>query len=113
MLALLLADELPQDVVGAEAVLASHSEHKMEIDAREASFNAFKSNGSSLIAANHYASKEVRLCINNAISTSLASCPNSKLLDVTQCIRALVKKIGESPHNNLLQSLAAMQSNNF
>ena len=60
MLAMLLADELPQDVAGAEAVLASHSEHKMEIDAREASFKAFKLTGSSLIAANHYASKEVQ-----------------------------------------------------
>ena len=62
MLAMLLADELPQDVAGAEAVLASHSEHKAEIDAREASFKTFQSTGSALIAANHYASKEVKLC---------------------------------------------------
>ena len=61
MIAILLADELPQDVAGAEALLISHSEHKTEIDAREASFKTFKSTGSSLIAANHYASKEVHL----------------------------------------------------
>ena len=60
MIAILLADELPQDVAGAEALLVSHSEHKTEIDAREASFKTFKSTGTGLIAANHYASKEVK-----------------------------------------------------
>jgi hypothetical protein len=59
MSALLLADELPQDVAGAEAVLGSHKEHKGEIDARQASFTAFKANGKELVAAKHYASNEV------------------------------------------------------
>ena len=58
-MAILLADELPQDVSGAEAILANHVEHKSEIDARQASFAAFKSTGEGLIAANHYASSEV------------------------------------------------------
>lgn len=61
MAAILLADELPQDVAGAEAVLANHIEHKGEIDARQASFVAFKSTGEELITANHYASDDVRM----------------------------------------------------
>ena len=59
MTAVLLADELPQDVTGAEAILANHIEHKGEIDARLASFAAFKSTGEGLIAEKHYASNEV------------------------------------------------------
>lgn len=59
MSAVLLADELPQDVTGAEAMLANHVEHKGEIDARQASFAAFKTKGDELIAAKHYASSEV------------------------------------------------------
>ena len=59
MSAILLADELPQDVSGAEAMLANHIEHKGEIDARQASFNAFKRTGEGLIANKHYASSEV------------------------------------------------------
>ena len=59
MEALLQVDELPQDVAGAEGLLASHSEHKAEIDARENSFKILQSNGESLVAAGHYASSEV------------------------------------------------------
>ena len=62
MMAILLADELPQDVAGAEALLVSNSEHKAEIDARQASFTSFKSTGEALIRANHYASSEVSTC---------------------------------------------------
>ena len=62
-MAVLLADELPQDVAGAEAVLANHVEHKGEIDTREASFHAFQATGEELVNANHYASTEVQfLC---------------------------------------------------
>ena len=42
MVAVLQADELPQDVAGAEALLTFHSEHKAEIDARQDSFTSFK-----------------------------------------------------------------------
>ena len=59
MMALLLADELPQDVMGAEAVLANHVEHKGEIDTRQASFTAFKAQAEKLMDAKHYASSEV------------------------------------------------------
>ena len=60
MSAVLLADELPQDVAGAEAALGSHVEHKAEIDTRQASFQAFQGKGRELVNANHYASREVR-----------------------------------------------------
>ena len=59
MSTVLLADELPQDVAGAEAVLEHHVEHKTEIDAHQASFMAFQKNAEQLIAAKHYASNEV------------------------------------------------------
>ena len=59
MVAVLQTDELPQDVSGAEAVLLSHLEHKAEVDAREASFTAFRKQGEALVQAGHYASKEV------------------------------------------------------
>lgn len=59
MVAVLQADELPQDVAGAEALLTSHSEHKAEIDARQDSFTSFKKKAEALITARHYASQEV------------------------------------------------------
>ena len=59
MVAVLQADELPQDVAGAEALLASHSEHKAEIDARQDSFTSFKRKAEAVIAAGLYASREV------------------------------------------------------
>ena len=59
MVAVLQADELPQDVAGAEAPLTSHSEHKAEIDARQDSFTSFKKKAEALITARHYASQEV------------------------------------------------------
>ncbi len=59
MVAVMQVDELPQDVPGAEALVLSHSEHKAELDTREASFTTFKRQGETLIAASHYASHEV------------------------------------------------------
>lgn len=59
MVAVMQVDELPLDVPGAEALLLSHSEHKAELDAREASFASFMKQGETLTAANHYASREV------------------------------------------------------
>ena len=53
------ADELPQDIAGAEELLARHSEHKMELDARKHNFQSFQNKGKKLIAASHYARLEV------------------------------------------------------
>ena len=55
----ILADELPQDVTGAEELLQRLSEHKTEIDAHKNNFTAFQNKGKKLIAANHYAIDEV------------------------------------------------------
>ena len=57
----LVADDLPDDVEGAESLLTTHAEHKVEIDARGAQFEAFRREGESLIKAHHYASSEVRV----------------------------------------------------
>ena len=54
------ADELPQDVAGAEELLQRHSEHKSEVDARRNSFLTFQREGQRLIASSHYAKEEVR-----------------------------------------------------
>lgn len=56
----ILADELPQDVTGAEELLQRLSEHKTEIDAHKNNFTAFQSKGKKLIAANHYAIDEIK-----------------------------------------------------
>ncbi|XP_072287916.1 spectrin alpha chain, non-erythrocytic 1 isoform X3 [Pyxicephalus adspersus] len=60
MKALINADELANDVAGAEALLDRHQEHKGEIDAHEDSFKATDSAGQDLLSAGHYASDEVR-----------------------------------------------------
>ena len=59
MVAVLQADELPQDIPGAEALLSGHSEHRAEIYAREAGVASFRKKGEALVAASHYASHEV------------------------------------------------------
>lgn len=59
MTAELMTDELPQDVVGAEAALSNHLEHKVEIDARQDSFSNFLQQGEALILSGHYATQEV------------------------------------------------------
>lgn len=58
------ADELPQDVPGAEELLQRHSEHKGEIDTRRNSFKSFQREGQKLISANHYAKEDVRFTQN-------------------------------------------------
>ena len=73
MVAVVQADELPQDVAGAEALLATHSEHKAEIDARQDSFTSFKRKAEALIAARHYASREV--CLIQLTRTYLQASP--------------------------------------
>ncbi|KAG9477641.1 hypothetical protein GDO78_012912 [Eleutherodactylus coqui] len=60
MKALINADELANDVAGAEALLDRHQEHKGEIDAHEDSFKAADAAGHALLNAGHYASDEVR-----------------------------------------------------
>ncbi|XP_077140490.1 spectrin alpha chain, non-erythrocytic 1 isoform X3 [Ranitomeya variabilis] len=60
MKALINADELANDVAGAEALLDRHQEHKGEIDAHEDSFKAADAAGQALLNAGHYASEEVR-----------------------------------------------------
>uniref|UniRef100_A0A3B5KSW7 Spectrin alpha, non-erythrocytic 1 n=1 Tax=Xiphophorus couchianus TaxID=32473 RepID=A0A3B5KSW7_9TELE len=60
MKALINADELANDVAGAEALLDRHQEHKGEIDAHEDSFRATDEAGQALLSAGHYASEEVK-----------------------------------------------------
>ncbi|XP_077478046.1 spectrin alpha chain, non-erythrocytic 1 isoform X5 [Stigmatopora argus] len=60
MKALINADELANDVAGAEALLDRHQEHKGEIDAHEDSFRATDEAGQILVNAGHYACDEVK-----------------------------------------------------
>ncbi|XP_056395740.1 spectrin alpha chain, non-erythrocytic 1 isoform X1 [Hyla sarda] len=60
MKALINADELANDVAGAEALLDRHQEHKGEIDAHEDSFKSADAAGHALLNAGHYASDEIR-----------------------------------------------------
>uniref|UniRef100_A0A8C5A923 Spectrin alpha, non-erythrocytic 1 n=1 Tax=Gadus morhua TaxID=8049 RepID=A0A8C5A923_GADMO len=60
MKALINADELANDVAGAEALLDRHQEHKGEIDAHEDSFRAADEAGQALLNTGHYASDEVK-----------------------------------------------------
>ncbi|CAL8322047.1 unnamed protein product [Lota lota] len=60
MKALINADELANDVAGAEALLDRHQEHKGEIDAHEDSFRAADEAGQALLNTGHYASEEVK-----------------------------------------------------
>uniref|UniRef100_A0A8C9WAK5 Spectrin alpha, non-erythrocytic 1 n=1 Tax=Scleropages formosus TaxID=113540 RepID=A0A8C9WAK5_SCLFO len=60
MKALINADELANDVAGAEALLDRHQEHKGEIDAHEDSFKGTDEAGQALVNTGHYASDEVK-----------------------------------------------------
>uniref|UniRef100_A0A8C2PW50 Spectrin alpha, non-erythrocytic 1 n=1 Tax=Cyprinus carpio TaxID=7962 RepID=A0A8C2PW50_CYPCA len=60
MKALINADELANDVAGAEALLDRHQEHKGEIDAHEDSFKSTDEAGQALLNTGHYASEEVK-----------------------------------------------------
>ena len=62
----LVTEDLPDDVEGAESLLVSHAEHKVEIDAHNAQFEASTKEGEALV---HYAASEVsrlqtRLCVH-------------------------------------------------
>ncbi|XP_035236243.1 spectrin alpha chain, non-erythrocytic 1 isoform X2 [Anguilla anguilla] len=60
MKALINADELANDVAGAEALLDRHQEHKGEIDAHEDSFKSTDEAGHALLNTGHYASEDVK-----------------------------------------------------
>ena len=60
MQALVSSDELAKDTSGAEALLERHQEHRTEIDARAAAFNAFDSFGGQLLVRHHFASSEIQ-----------------------------------------------------
>ncbi len=59
MQALVSSDELAKDASGAESLLERHQEHRTEIDARAATFNAFESFGGQLLVKQHFASAEI------------------------------------------------------
>ena len=60
MQALVSSDELAKDTSGAEMLLERHQEHRTEIDAKAAAFNAFDSFGSQLLLRQHFASSEIQ-----------------------------------------------------
>ena len=60
MTSVILADELPHDVTGAEELIQRLQEHKTEIDARKTSIDLFLRKGKKLVASNHYAKDEVK-----------------------------------------------------
>jgi len=60
MKTLVSSDELANDVTGAEALLERHQEHRTEIDARTATFQAFEYFGHQLVQSGHYASPEIQ-----------------------------------------------------
>lgn len=51
-----------RDVPGVEVLMEQHQNRKVEIDAREDSFNDVVKMGKDLIARNHYATPEVKNC---------------------------------------------------
>ncbi|XP_043463580.1 spectrin alpha chain [Leptopilina heterotoma] len=60
MMGLVASEELASDVTGAEALLERHQEHRMEIDARAGTFQAFELFGQQLLQSSHYASVEIQ-----------------------------------------------------
>ncbi|VDP10579.1 unnamed protein product [Soboliphyme baturini] len=60
MMQLVNSDELAIDVTGAEALLERHQEYRTEIDARDATFQAFEAFGNQLLGVKHYASADVQ-----------------------------------------------------
>eukprot|EP00117_Sycon_ciliatum_P010415 scpid4432/ scgid12327/ Spectrin alpha chain, brain; Alpha-II spectrin; Fodrin alpha chain; Spectrin, non-erythroid alpha chain len=66
--ALVSSDELAKDVGGAEALLERHQEHRSEIDAHKAQFQAFQVFGQQLTTAGHYATPEIKEKIDTALA---------------------------------------------
>uniref|UniRef100_A0A8C5QUK2 Spectrin alpha chain, non-erythrocytic 1 n=1 Tax=Leptobrachium leishanense TaxID=445787 RepID=A0A8C5QUK2_9ANUR len=88
MKALINADELANDVAGAEALLDRHQEHKGEIDAHEDSFKSADEAGHALLNAGHYASEEVKekLTILSEERTSLLELWELRRQQYEQCM---------------------------
>jgi spectrin alpha len=60
MMVLMTSEELAKDLATSEAQLLRHREYRGEIDARQASFDAFVKFGQSLLAYNHYAHEDIK-----------------------------------------------------
>ena len=58
--ALVSADELANDVGGAERLLERHQELQIEIEARESGFNSFEASAQQQLASRHFASSEIQ-----------------------------------------------------
>jgi spectrin alpha len=58
--ALVSADELANDVGGAERLLERHQELQAEIEARESGFNSFEASAQQQLASRHFASSEIQ-----------------------------------------------------
>jgi spectrin beta len=59
MIAKMTAPDLSQDVLGAEALMARHKEHRAEIDTRTDAFTKFSQTGHELIAEGHFLAHEI------------------------------------------------------
>ena len=68
MMARITADDLPQDVAAAEALINRHKEHKAEIDSREKDFTKFTTTGQDLIKDGHFLATEVCLSFRSDLS---------------------------------------------
>ncbi|XP_067948494.1 spectrin alpha chain-like isoform X2 [Watersipora subatra] len=81
-------DELAKDVVGAEAVLERHREHRAEIDARAPTFTAFESFGQQLLDNQHYESPDIEEKIKElaADREALESAWNDTNRKADQCL---------------------------
>ena len=62
--ALVSADELANDVGGAERLLERHKELQAEIEARESGFNSFEASARQQLASQHFASSEIQQKLN-------------------------------------------------
>jgi hypothetical protein len=65
MMAKMTAPDLAQDVLGAEALIVRHEEHRAEIDSRTDAFTKFSQTGYKLIAEGHNLAHEIEEKISN------------------------------------------------
>jgi len=59
MLAKITAPDLARDVPGAEALIARHAEHRVELDARKDEIDKFFTDGASLVKRGHFLWEDV------------------------------------------------------
>lgn len=64
MLAKITAPELARDVAGAEALIARHAEHRVELDARKDELDLFFGDGAKLVKQGHFLAEDVEEKIN-------------------------------------------------